>query len=90
MQQLIHIHGGNVFPDEATFLDYLQQDEYNPFEEKKRRRDRLKEQTSSRFQGLFPSMPSSDNASYKARKIWFEKLFPYLNDEGIILIGQSL
>jgi hypothetical protein len=39
---------------------------------------------------FIPEMPNSKNASYKARKIWFEKLFPYLNDEGIILIGLSL
>jgi predicted alpha/beta hydrolase family esterase len=39
---------------------------------------------------FIPEMPNSKNASYKARKIWFEKLFPYLNDEGTILIGHSL
>jgi hypothetical protein len=90
MQQLIYIHGGNVHPDEATFLAFLQQDDYDPFEEKKRRREWLKQQIVSTYQPLFPSMPNSDNASYKARKIWFEKLFPYLNDEGTILVGHSL
>ncbi|MDR0860065.1 MAG: hypothetical protein LBO09_03640 [Candidatus Peribacteria bacterium] len=29
-------------------------------------------------------------AYYWARKIWFEKIFPYLNNEGTILIGHSL
>jgi predicted alpha/beta hydrolase family esterase len=35
-------------------------------------------------------MPNGRMASYTARKIWFEKLFPYLNDEKTILIGHSL
>jgi hypothetical protein len=37
-----------------------------------------------------PEMPNAKPAIYKARKIWFEKLFPYLNDEGVTLIGHSL
>ena len=35
-------------------------------------------------------MPNKYNASYKARKIWFEKIFPYLNDEDLVLVGHSL
>jgi hypothetical protein len=31
-------------------------------------------------------MPNKANAKYKAWKIWFEKLFPYLNNNKIILI----
>jgi predicted alpha/beta hydrolase family esterase len=34
-------------------------------------------------------MPSGRNAKYNEWSIWFEKLFPYLNEE-IILIGHSL
>jgi hypothetical protein len=29
-------------------------------------------------------------ASYKAWKIWFEKIFPYLNDEELVLVWHSL
>lgn len=36
-----------------------------------------------------PNMPNIYNARYSNRKIWFEKIFPYLNDEGTILIGHS-
>jgi hypothetical protein len=39
---------------------------------------------------FIPEMPNQDFASYKAWKIWFEKIFSYLNDEGVILIGHSL
>ena len=90
MPQIIHIHGGNTFPDEATFLSYLQQREYDPFAERKYRCNRIKSKLPSAYQMFIPEMPNSRNASYKARKVWFEKLFPYLNDEGTILIGHSL
>ena len=90
MQQIIHIHGGNLFADEATFLAYLQQKDYNPFEERRYRCNRVKSQLPDDYQMFVPEMPNSKNASYKARKIWFEKLFPYLNDEGTTLIGHSL
>ncbi|MDR0608411.1 MAG: alpha/beta hydrolase, partial [Candidatus Peribacteria bacterium] len=52
--------------------------------------NRIKSNLPSDYQMFIPEMPNSKNASYKARKIWFEKLFPYLNDEGTILIGHSL
>jgi hypothetical protein len=88
MQQIIHIHGGNCFPDMQAYYAYLKQKEYNPLEEKKRRGNRMKEQLPT-HQYLLPQMPNSNNATYEGRKIWFEKLFPYLNDEATILIGHS-
>jgi 5'(3')-deoxyribonucleotidase len=90
MPQIIHIHGGNTFPDEATFLSYLQQKEYDPFKERQYWCDWIKSSLPEHYQMFIPEMPNSKNASYKARKIWFEKVFPYLNDEGVILIGHSL
>jgi len=35
-------------------------------------------------------MPNKHMACYQARKIWFEKIFPYLNDEELTMIGHSL
>ncbi|NOZ43581.1 MAG: hypothetical protein GXP45_00120 [bacterium] len=38
-------------------------------------------------------MPNKQRADYHARKIWFEKLFPYINsskESKLILIGHSL
>ncbi|MDR0281896.1 MAG: hypothetical protein LBI53_00820 [Candidatus Peribacteria bacterium] len=79
-----------MLPNEATFLAYLQQKEYDPFTERKYWCNRIKSKLPSSYQMFIPEMPNSRNASYKARKIWFEKLFPYLNDEETILIGHSL
>jgi len=91
MQQVIHIHGGDTFLDEISFLAYLQQKSYNPFRGNKWRRDWIKAKlpTPPYEVGLL-DMPSPKQATYVARKIRFEKVFPYLNDEGTILIGESL
>lgn len=45
---------------------------------------------SDRFESFAPDMPCKQNAEYAAWKIWFEKLFPYLNDQKTVLIGNSL
>ncbi|MDR2190990.1 MAG: hypothetical protein LBP53_07690 [Candidatus Peribacteria bacterium] len=68
------------------FLADVQQTEYNPFEEKRNWRDWIKQNLIATHQMIIPTMPNARNASYLARKIWFEKLFPYLNNEGVILI----
>lgn len=44
MKQLIYIHGGMCHPDNDTFCKALETRDYNPFEEKKRRANRLAEQ----------------------------------------------
>lgn len=90
MKQIIIIRGWSVFPDNNEFCAMLSWWEYNPFEERKRRRDRLAMKVNETFQVIKPDMPNPDNASYKARKIRFEKIFPYLNDEDLVLVGHSL
>lgn len=35
-------------------------------------------------------MPNKNMATYKAWKIRFEKIFPYLNDEDLVIVGHSL
>lgn len=35
-------------------------------------------------------MPNKYNANYKARKIWFEKIFPYFKNEDLQIIWHSL
>ena len=79
-----------MFPNVETLYEYLQQKEYNPLEEKKSWHEWIKKEVSSKYQYFRPDMPNSKMANYPARKIWFEKLFPYLDEEGVILIGHSL
>ncbi len=90
MKQLIFIHGWSRFPDNDAFCKELEKQEYHPFEEKKRRVNRLAEQLISQYQTIKTDMPNKQMASYKARKIWFEKIFPYFNNEDLIVIGNSL
>ena len=63
--------------------------EINPFEEKKRWRKTL-EKDLSNYQVIKPEMPNKEMACYKIRKLRFEKHFPYLTGEEIILVWHSL
>ena len=78
------------FPDNDTFCKALEMRDYNPFEEKKRWGNRLAEQLKLEYQAIIPTMPNKQMANYKAWKIWFEKIFPYFNDEDLVIIGHSL
>ena len=90
MKQLIYIHGWMCQPDIDSFCKALETRDYNPFEEKKRRKNWLKEELKSDYLTIKPDMPNKDMASYKAWKIWFEKIFPYFNNEDLIVVGHSL
>ena len=90
MKQFIYIGGWNRFPDIESLCKDLEKRDYNPFEEKKRRSDWLKVQLVWDYQMIKPDMPNRDMASYRVWKIWFEKIFPYLNEEDLVLIGHSL
>jgi len=90
MQQLIHVHGGEIFPNDDAFCEALATWEYKPFEHRKRWRNRLQEQLTGEYEMFFPDMPCYKNAKYRAWKIWFEKVLPFLNDEELILTGGSL
>ncbi len=89
-KQIIIIHWGNIFPDQEAFCKTLENRTYNPFEEKKDRKYQITTQHNNEFDYIKPDMPNKHMAHYKARKIWFEKIFPYLNDKETILIWHSL
>ena len=88
--QIIHIHGGTVFETREKYYCYLENDDYNPYEVRIRWRDWLKNELNESCDVFLPQMPAKNDADYKAWKIWFEKMFPYLGDNKIILIGHSL
>lgn len=90
MKQLIYIHGWVRVPDNDALCKELETREYNPFEDKKKWIDWLVSKTQWIYQVFKPTMPNKYSASYKAWKIWFEKIFPYLNDEDLVLVGHSL
>lgn len=93
MPQLIFIRWGEAFDSEEQYYEFLEEFEYNPFETGTSWRKWLEAQLGSQVQFICPDMPCRQNATYRAWKIRFEKLFPYLDDangEGVILIGSSL
>lgn len=92
-KQIIVIGGGEAWDTHEEYIDYLENYEFTKekFEKiaSKRWKDNLQKDLGSDFQVVKPSMPSARNAKYNEWVIWFEKLFPYLNKE-VILVGHSL
>ena len=76
------------FPDMETMCRVISKRDYNPLEEKSW--SDWFEQIKWEYQIIRPEMPNKNMASYVAWKIWFEKIFPYLNHEDLIIIGHSL
>jgi len=87
-KQILLIHGGEVFDSYDTYIEHLKTAEFEP-ERGKRWRDSLQEELADNFDLIAPLMPCKQNAKYEEWKIWFEKSFPYLKDD-IVLIGVSL
>lgn len=89
--QIIYIHGGDVFETYEEYISYLKNYVLENLDYFKRKRwgNSLQEKLGNTFEVITPEMPSKRNAKYLEWKIWFEKLFPFLND-GVILIGGSL
>ena len=88
--QIIFIRWWEAFNSEELFYEYVKNKEYNPYKIKKSWRDWIWWALSENFEVFEPQMPCKQYAKYKAWKIWFEKLFPYLKDNKIILVWRSL
>ena len=89
MKQVLFIHGWTLAKNNDELYETMKNWEINPFEEKKRRRKTLEKELPD-YQVIKPEMPNKEMACYKIWKLWFEKHFPFLNWEEIILIWHSL
>lgn len=90
MQQVLVIHGGNAFDSYEEYLTDLRAKEVTL--ERLTAKDwkaMLGERLGSAFEVFTPRMPNGQNAKYLEWNIYFEKLFP-LMDDGVILVGHSL
>lgn len=89
-KQVVVIHGGNTFATYKQYLAYLKKKELN-FEKAISAgwKDHLGEKLGKGFEVVMPLMPNAANARYLEWKIWFEKLFPFLEKE-VVLLGHSL
>lgn len=88
--QIIFIRGGEAFDNKEQYYDFLRKREYNPFEQRKSWRDWVAWALSDEYEMMVPTMPNKQYADYLSWKIWFEKLFSYLNENKLILVGSSL
>lgn len=88
-KQLIVIHGGTTFEAYEEYFKYLESCEI--VLEKLNRKDwkDVLIQTLPEYEVIYPKMPNSKNARYPEWKLWFEKLFPLLSGE-VVLVGHSL
>ena len=91
-KQVVVIHGGDTFDTYEQALDYIKnfQIDFERYRtDKPGWKKNLRQALGDDFEIILPSMPNSLNAKFEEWKIWFEKLFPFLNEE-VILAGHSL
>lgn len=87
--QIFIVHGGMTFKNDEDYLDHLNNREINIEKKIRWAADYLDKELGEDFQIIRPRMPLEDNAKYRDWKIYFERHFPYLRDN-VILIGNSL
>ncbi len=87
--QILMIHGGMTFKNKKDYLHFLKTRKISIEEKRRWNDDYLKKNLGKNFEIIKPRMPLSDNAKYDEWKIHFERYFPHLRNN-IILIGTSL
>ncbi|MDB5238873.1 MAG: hypothetical protein JWO00_208 [Candidatus Parcubacteria bacterium] len=93
-RQIVTIHGGDVHNNEVSYLRALrawtiEKDELVSNPTMQGWKSNLHAALGEGYEVLSPEMPNWMNAKYAEWKIWFEKLFKFL-DNGPIFIGHSL
>ena len=90
-KQLIVIHGADSFNSYDEYVGSLKNREVSleSFLPRKDWKDSLSFYLGESFEVLTPRMPNKTNAQYGEWKIWFEKMFPFISDE-VILLGHSM
>ncbi len=88
-KQIFLIHGGMTFKNRKDYLQFLKTREISIGEKNGWMDGYLKSKLGKDFEITKPRMPLQDNAKYEDWKIHFERHFPQLRDD-IILIGSSL
>ncbi|TSC91414.1 MAG: hypothetical protein CEN90_543 [Parcubacteria group bacterium Licking1014_17] len=90
-KQIIVIQGGDSFNTYKEYISSLKNWEVtiDKFRHYKDWKVTLPQKLGKSYDVLMPRMPNKTNARYEEWKIWFERMFPFLNGE-VILIGHSL
>jgi len=88
-KQILFIHGGMTFKNRKDYLQYLKSREISIEKKIKWGNEYLDRKLGKYFEIIRPRMPLSENAKYEEWRIHFERFFPKLRNN-IILIGSSL
>lgn len=87
--QIFIIHGGMTFKNKKDYLHFLETRKISIEEKVSWSNEFFKKSLGKNFEIIKPRMPLQDNAKYEEWKIHFERHFPQLKNN-IILIGSSL
>jgi predicted alpha/beta hydrolase family esterase len=87
--QIFIVHGGMTFKSKKDYLEFLKTRDVSVEEKNYWTDEFLKKNLGGNFEIIKPRMPLSDNAKYEEWKMHFERFFPQLRNN-IILIGSSL
>lgn len=90
-QQVVVIHGGDVFESDDEWLRFLQEEKEPRFETMMDEdwKDTLQDDLGNEYEVIIPSMPNKQNADYDEWEIWFAKHIPHFDDE-VVFVGHSL
>lgn len=88
-KQIFLIHGGMTFKNQKDYSHYLKTKEVSIKKKEKWSEGYFDKELGKFFQIIRPRFPLSENAKYEDWKIFFERHFPYLRNN-VILLGSSL
>ena len=87
--QIFLIHGGMTFKNKKDYIKYLKTRDIKIDKYKRWQDEYFSKELGKKFQIIQPRFPLSEDSKYEEWKIHFERFFPYLKNN-IILIGSSL
>ena len=87
--QILLIHGGMTFKSQKDYVDFLQNRPISIEPKVRWTEQYLDKKLGKNFEIIRPRMPLQDNAKYADWKIHFERHFPHIRNN-VILIGSSL
>ncbi|MFA6076713.1 MAG: hypothetical protein WC735_01415 [Candidatus Paceibacterota bacterium] len=87
--QIFYMHGGMTFKNRKDYLSYLKNKKISTEKKIRWSDDYLDKELGKNFEIIRPRMPLQEDAKYEDWKIFFERYFPFLRNN-LILIGASL
>ncbi|MBU0612103.1 alpha/beta hydrolase, partial [Patescibacteria group bacterium] len=88
-KQVFFIHGGSPFANKKDFYRYLKARSFDPHKKNRTWSFYLPKSLGRNYKVISPTMPAGQNADYIAWKIWFERHFPFIKNN-VVLVGHSL